>query len=732
MFLASTSTGHPASFLSGRMWRFDNRAETDPTEEHFRQLFLPFGVNALDKHPSVAQYGNRLYVVGGHTDNLVVDEHERIHRMGLMSPAFAPDITGAAGTGTIGYLSFWDELTNEFSPLSGGTEISNATPRTWINLPTHEPNNFAYLHGWVRLDDTTDPDTAYATGSYNGTTVDWSSPISWLRPGDKICDTSYQTYAYLGYPGSSLTGSMSTLYAGANIYDGLCGKPLQRASHICLWLSVAGGLPRLVTKVRLGVETVVESVSTAMLAEAHPGNFDRFPICTMNAVYHDRLVMAGNANALDTVYLSPMGYPERFEGFSFKTRNGEAVTGLLASRDYCLILTEDSTYTLQGYTEDDMVVSLLDNGIGAAAHQTNAVVNGTPYITNRAGIYAFNGSWHPVMLGVDKTFSKHYANNRDHYRTGYLLHNPVDKTVQLFLGLNKDGEPFGRDFSSHFIPGQEGGDTYLYETCNWVVNYETVQPQSGGGFSPGLVSTDRFYLPLSNSDQHLLTASAFLPAEDGISYVYHGTNKGLILREDENETFLGESIILTPHYLFDSAGGFESEGITLVKFWTHCSAEQTSWYACALGGDEWVGLQSFLTSTNLYGIDDPHLIDHRLWGTVVNKTWDDPGQPPAGSTVRNGFGVEHYAHALLPSFLTGSAVPSWDLSETPVALDWVATPKSVHEHPLPDSVSGRGVCFLYYFLNPKNVVWRGMGGVTVPGPVTRPTFFVTSYPVVGP
>jgi hypothetical protein len=719
------------------MWRFDNRVDT-AGPGRMRELFLPHGVSTVSRKPSVAQYGNRLYMVGGHTENLVVDEFERVSRLGLMAPANAPTITGAVGTGNIGYLSFWDELTDEHSGLSGGTAISTATPRTWTDLPIFEPNNVGYDLQGCNL----------TFGVPYGTIIgQYNTPVTAARPGDKV----YLNYggltclAYLHEPDPAGTSAFGAKIYATGTQSPCYGKPVQRASHVCLWLSVAGGLPRLVTKVRLGTTAVQESVTGASLGETHPGGFERFPYCTMAAIYRDRLVLSGHKGAMDTVFLSAIGFPERWEGFKFKTRNGEAVTALISTRDYCLVMTDNSTYLLQGFTEDDMEITLVDNGVGATGQHTNAVVHGTPYTVNRQGMYMYNGAWHPVLKGGDKTFSRHHSKNTSVYLNAHLLHNPIDKTLQVFLpGLNID--------TFVYSPGNDKPDSVLYEAYSWVVNYEPVQSEAGGGFASAILSTDRFFLlPTDNNDNTfscpVLTAAAFLPVADGGSgsYVYHGDSLGGLYREDRDEVFMGESIVMTPTFLFDSAGGFEGEGKTLTKFWTHASIDYSGMWACAFGGDEWTGLQALFTdAAGTYGVDHPSQINFRLWGVVANRPWNIGSPGPAFITTQNGFGQLFYAHSIPATLLTGADVPTWTIipadPNDPIgnpgnpggtSTNWIATPKSVHEHPLPDSVSGRGIGFFYIFNNPINVTWRGVGGNFVPGPITRPTFFVPTFPTTG-
>jgi hypothetical protein len=115
------------------------------------------------------------------------------------------------------------------------------------------------------------------------------------------------------------------------------------------------------------------------------------------------------------------------------------------------------------------------------------------------------------------------------------------------------------------------------------------------------------------------------------------------------------------------------------------------------------------------------VVTGRLWPDSLSNT------EPSPIVTAAGFAVEKYAHQVGASFQTSTAIPAWRDPLTDPAEPWVATPKSVHEHPLSDRVSGRGIAFLYFMPNPKNVTWRGVGGYFVPGIATRPYFHVSVY-----
>ena len=358
-----------------------------------------------------------------------------------------------------------------------------------------------------------------------------------------------------------------------------------------------------------------------------------------------------------------------------------------------------------------MTLSLVDNGIGAVAHLTNAIVNGTPYITSRSGIYMFNGTWHPVMQDSSRTFSTHLSasssdaevnttrSNASYYQTGWMVNNPVDKTLQLFLGKGMVFYITGF-FKWWFSPGavalpdQSG-------TYSWVLNYEPVQPQAGGSFGQALVSMDE--LERGNATFRRYTAASFLVTDDGgAANMWFGDGVGGLHREEPAAAFNGTSLILTPAYFFEEAGGYEREGKTLVKFWTF--ADNTSGSVYVIGGDEWAGMtatcySSFATDSTKARVPYPDSIGERLW---PNPTF--------------GAEVQYSDNIVLASDMV-------------VAVDGTTTfyaPKSVHEHPLPDMVSGRTFSFLYLFSGA--VTWRGVGGYYVPGPATRPRLGVVQAP----
>ncbi len=134
-----------------------------------REMTLPTGVNTVNQKPSFAAFNgdgfSRLYICGGHTDNIVMTEHFQVLRQGIMPPT-NPIVSGsgtgnsigvAASSGTgitansIYYVSWYDNLHQRRSPLSGPSPTLSLANKNVVgtNLPTTCPDASAtHIEVW--------------------------------------------------------------------------------------------------------------------------------------------------------------------------------------------------------------------------------------------------------------------------------------------------------------------------------------------------------------------------------------------------------------------------------------------------------------------------------------------------------------------------------------------------------------------------------------------------------
>jgi hypothetical protein len=430
---------------------------------------LPYGVSQIDAPPSVAFYDGRSYIVGGYSANLILDESYTAYRQGILAPTDAPVVAGGSGNAAVAYWSFYDEVTGERSTLSAGTATLGNGTRTWSGFPLRPPDDVYIPDGTVETLGATQPGTVR--------TDDPRTRHFFLRPGDdvEIDGTPTKIIAVTGP--RTFDVSPFTVWTGADVSGRTFSAfPLTRATHIELWLEEAGDFPRLITRVLLGTTTFVESSTLAERGEAFQDSFERFPYCTINTIYHDRQIMAGNPDAPDTVYVSDLFFPERYGGLNFRTRNGENVVSLLSTRDYCLVLTDKSSYILQGYTDNDFTFTVADPNIGAITHVGNMVIHGYPYVWTQEGPYMYTGTWHP-MSPENRHFFRDVTSVQFGSFFGELdpnnnLYGPTESRFNFWRGTH---DP---TWNAWIIGGTV------------VVDYTTLTPVSGGGFAPARISMD--------------------------------------------------------------------------------------------------------------------------------------------------------------------------------------------------------------------------------------------------
>jgi hypothetical protein len=438
-------------------------------EENKVAIALPYGVTDVDLPASIAFYDGRTYIVGGYSANIVIDETYTAWRQGINPPTEPPSISGGGGNAGTAYWTFYDIISGERSSLSGGVPCNAGSgTRVWTNLPARPPDDVFIAEGTVYAD--------FSNSSFY--TEDPRTRHFYLRPGDLVkVANAPKTVSEVSGPRYFSAHPFG--FGSDSSGQSLAALPLTRATHIEFWIEEAGDFPRLITRTPLGATELRESSTLATRGEAFQDNFQRFPYCTVNAIYHDRQIMAGNPDAPDTVYISELFQPERYTGLNFRTRNGENVVSIIATRDYCLVLTDKSSYILQGYTESDFTFTVADPNIGAITHVGNMVIHGYPYVWTQEGPYMYTGSWNPLS-----------PENRHWFRD--CVQSPsvfFSEAAAFYLGSSPAYAPSEGRF--HFWRA-----THDPTFNSWIVggtvviDYTTILPQSGGGFAPARISVD--------------------------------------------------------------------------------------------------------------------------------------------------------------------------------------------------------------------------------------------------
>lgn len=571
-FLAGTFA---TSFVpsAGKIVR--SRHEADVTPQHV-EMSLPTGVQAVGVKPVSVTYRNRWYEVGGASDNILVDEHFRVLRQGILPPAKVPTLAAGAGTGITGScrvaLRFYDEDTDEWSPRSG-----------------------------------------------------WSNTVS-LSNQNRV------------------TSNIPTTAQDS------------RVTHVAVEVEIDGGTPRIATMRQLGVSSITENVATLALGEA-VDDFQRMPRGTTCEVYHDRLCVSGDAHNPDVLYVSAQFLPERYEGLSFKTRNGEPILALKAAgiAGVLLALTPNRPYVLRGWTESDMVFEPLPYRVGVFNAHSVEAIEGNVWIVGPESIYLFNGAFHNMLRDRQTEWQQLVKADRAIYEAGFTAHDPNDTTFYYFT--------HGYLTPPSWIPNP---DNETIKTVAWVCDYSSTAPEVSGSFSQPAWSNDVMSREVESAGLLAIPGGRredlYLGSCDGTSRVKDPTNA-----DDDGDDYGKRFWLRTAHYLMGDPGGNLSEGKTLQRAWSYVESESKAWTVYIRGGDEKAYTQQLPDNTLYF--------------------WKDDVAASALTEAVGGFTITYAA-------------------------------KTVHVH-APTQCSGRGFTFDYTCLTPLGFRQSGIGGVYRRGPATR-------------
>jgi len=628
----------------------------------------------------------------------VLDEHHRLWKQGIRPPEELPEFAAGGGSGTLtAYFSWYDEFTGERSPLSLGTlvDIALGSARTWQNLPERPPDDVYLSDDLVLFDGT-------AAGVASGTpwvdeTATQGGRMAMLRPGDEVdmLDATNQRFSQVMMMDllcfdkfNEWTGLSAIAATPADVV------PVTRATHLELWLQPAADFPRLALRVARGTTTVVESTALGDLGEAFISSFQRLPRSQVNAIYHDRQLVAGDPENPDTIYLSQLFYPERWDGLSFRTKSGEPITGVLSTRDYCLVFTRNATYMLQGYTDTDYTFQLIDQSLGSVGHNCNIVIHGNPYVWTEKGPYMFNGMYHalspenrwfPVDTGIESVGNprgpaEEMEATDDPFYNTYICSNAWNAAKNL-------GNPYDESESVPDI------DKFFHA----VLDYTLVQPETGGALRPARLNFDRRVYSLNRLEQ-----IKYLRTRWGQGALYHVGN---VPTGDESFSIIGMQLtspaatplsstysintqgkIVLPFYYFEEPGGFQFEAKKFVKMWFHAKFPERADY------------NKYSWSIKVYAGPDSN-----FWNLIKDKL-----------QFFDGTGAEwHYAS------------PCFEISEGEDNTGGDASTNEDHvlgnilTPPLPDQLQGRGI-WLDIEMGEGRAWFMGFGGYFIPGATVQP------------
>lgn len=351
--------------------------------------------------------------------------------------------------------------------------------------------------------------------------------------------------------------------------------PDPSVTHIEVWHSVDGSDPALALRIQLGAASITDTVTTLSLGEVFGVDFGRFPRCKFNAIYHGRQVMAGDDRHPDRLYLSELTFPEQYGGLFLRTRQGEPIVAIAEVRDILLVFGPRSTYIVQGYTEDDLEMQVLEPQIGALSHAGIISVHGLLIIPSHLGFYLSTGSsFHFISTEFEDTWRKEYAANESSYQYESWAANDPERNVYKFW-IETLPDEVSRVLAADL------GEGVGY----WALDYNPLLTEVGGSFAQPNLSFDR----RARRDE---CAAILTNPGSSRGHLYTGSCDGSIRQEndstdadDDGDTFEKTFHVRTGHYLWEPGGGAD-DGWKHTEFWLFHECEQKASTLDLFFGDE--------------------------------------------------------------------------------------------------------------------------------------------------
>jgi hypothetical protein len=328
-------------------------------------------------------------------------------------------------------------------------------------------------------------------------------------------------------------------------------------------VSMDGALARVAWTRQLGVTSVTEAVATLALGEAAPAtNFTELPYGIYNVVYHDRQAVLGNDREPGSLFLSALGYLERYEGLKFTTQ-GEPFTGAFpdGEGDTLFAGSRDRIYKLTGFTEGDFVWQVERPDMGLINHHGVAFADKKVIVPTTVGMYLYAGGWTPIMGDRQTEWAREYKLWRDDYEAAFGFYDP-ERLVYTFGPVRHSK-----------LRNLTGGDAWV----EWVLNCEDLSPGQGGGFrgdwandvqARKKTSKAVFFLP-GSAQPEIVSGN-----EDGFLRLENQDDDD----DDDGDAYL-KRMIVEPASLMPDVGGSPMDGFTFQKLWSYMQSELSSWIA---------------------------------------------------------------------------------------------------------------------------------------------------------
>lgn len=340
-----------------------------------------------------------------------------------------------------------------------------------------------------------------------------------------------------------------------------------RVTHIGLFRSTDGSLPRLVMIRQVGVTVVTEATALGDLGFAVTDSWDRFERCRYNEVWHDRQVMSGDDQHPTAIYLSLVGFPERQSSLSLSTKSGQKVVGLVVVRDTLVVLCQRASEIISGYTEDDLSIEIAQSQIGCVSHHGVVVIHGMAWIPTHLGYYLCDGAgWFFGMKDVSNRWIREYKTFPNNYERMWAVHDPVRQALKAYVGDHVD----------------VGASTY------WIASYPDTLSILGGTYGQPKWSYDSSERGYSAAGVLGVPGSSrvdLFTGTDAITSIVYRENDATDLTDDD-DVELRTADWYTGAMTFGEEGGHGAKGKLFTDLTVWINANNCAFRVRAYGGGD--------------------------------------------------------------------------------------------------------------------------------------------------
>lgn len=366
-------------------------------------------------------------------------------------------------------------------------------------------------------------------------------------------------------PGSSilaLNGSQKRAWSAIPT----TGAP-SRTTHVGLWVSEGGGVPKYVTEVTYGTATLTEDISaygafwlTTAGGAVYTTARNVPPYARFVRKYHGRAWYSGNPDYPYRIWFSEIDEMESVGSNNYRDMLGrETVTGLAVRGDELVAFSLNSAQSIKGYTNQDLVMRYINEEVGAVSHFGIQNIRGRLWIPAVDGVWIYDGGWRYMMDDLRTYWRDAYRADPAGYQRSYATHNPAYSIYKL----NIPGSP-----------------AHVY-----VAFYQPIEPSLGGDDQQPWWSVDR--------QNRAITVFGGLRDDNGLALSYNGGTDGYVREEevttdrtDDGDTGQKEVVVQTKHLYYGDQSGGSMKGKSAKEATLFIRSDSQPVEVSAYGGDD--------------------------------------------------------------------------------------------------------------------------------------------------